>query len=229
MRKTIRDCTQMLGAIALLLCLAFLAESSPVQAMPEIPALTKISPNIAKLFPELVAERQRLIAELDQLRPQFDAQTAACKAVPASDTAKVEWCRTESVRLHKLLAKNIKARTAFNNDLRLSIKIKSDSISSEGWALLRKKDYSGAIKKFNMAYSLTPEDRRTDANLSIAEGLLALENGDIELATKKYWCAVTSDPSAAADYLLGSLKGKLKRMNKKFEVRTPTACLAVRS
>lgn len=224
--------TRLLTGVIVVVVLMGNFAASPAHAMPEIPALTKIPPPLASSASWLVVERQQLVVELDQLDQQFAAQTAECTGVPQSDTARVKYCKAQSIRLHKLLAKHIKARSNFNANANLHIHKQSKFADDRGWAYLLDGEYSRAVDKFKEATVYLPDDKPYKTDLAFAESALAQQNGDMKTAVDKCLTASKLAPAEGIEHyvsaIIRKLGAKVKHMGRKFEVRTPAAVCTVR-
>jgi tetratricopeptide (TPR) repeat protein len=73
--------------------------------------------------------------------------------------------------------------------------LKSGKLNSEGIALLKANDFTGAAAKFKEVLVLDPDNKAVKINLDVAEGQIAMSIGDPATAVAKLQDAANLDPS----------------------------------
>lgn len=207
-----------------------LAVSSPAAAQsgqippPPPPAVSQSEPGYGPLR-EL---HQALVARQAEFNRKRQDHILKCDRIPSSDTARINWCRGNVGTLarersaYRLALQEYDAKQAFY----------------QGRTLYLRKDYDGAIAKYEAAQRLLPAasrfegDVNDELDLARARKELTADRGAFAntylLSIERRANACPSWLRVEVETLLVDFKLWVKRQRKKMEIRTPAAVCGVR-
>lgn len=214
----------MLGGPLLLAVTTPAAAQSGQLPPPPPPAVSQSEPG----YGPLRALHQALTVKQTNFNRLRQEHISRCDRIPANDTATINWCRANVGTLarersaYQMALKEYDAKQAFY----------------QGRTLYLRKDYDGAIAKYETAQRLLPPSSRFEGDvndeLDLARSRKELSAGR-GVSANSYLLNIERRANRCPDWLRVEIEALLvdfrlwvKRQRKKIEVRTPAAICGIR-
>ena len=192
------------NGLALLVATSVHAQSAP----PPLP-ISQSEP----AFGRMSSEHSALVNQQAALARHKRDHNSMCLNIDPANSNRIQWCHTDNETIKQEIA-------SYNQRLKI---YKARVAEAQGQTLFLRKDYSGAISQFELAWSMMGNSAQPvfDGNIldeiQLAKAHEAEKTGDLELAST-YFCAIEARKNAQPGWfkshystLLGRIKARLQK------------------